>query len=331
MPHRLSKRVDKKRRTMASIAQLVQLSSDLDSILRFDYGDDDEQKKNSILSTGTKVGALGAAAGTAGAAGLYGLGATKGLGLTGGQAVKSLGTDLSRVGRGGLSDAASTIARGASVAKAGGQSALSMLLKKIQGVVRASSKENAIEFEYSPPHIKAKNKGKFDATKKKTGESTEELEHSKNPKTRKRAVFAANAAKWNHSGRKNLSAKLDSIINFEFYNEEEDKKNGHGGLIAGGAGLAGAGATGYGLYRKGLKVPAFQGRKGASLPTGATLKPGERGVMANIGAGARDIQNKIGVSAGLLAQPGAREAIGHDLRSTLAKKIADLSKRIKPE
>ncbi len=53
-----------------------------------------------------------------------------------------------------------------------------------------------IEFKY-PIEIKEKNKGKFDATKKKTGESTEELEHSKNPKTRKRAVFAANAAKWN--------------------------------------------------------------------------------------------------------------------------------------
>lgn len=46
-------------------------------------------------------------------------------------------------------------------------------------------------------HIKEKNKGKFNATKKKTGKTTEELTHSKNPVTRKRAIFAQNAAKWN--------------------------------------------------------------------------------------------------------------------------------------
>lgn len=37
---------------------------------------------------------------------------------------------------------------------------------------------------------------------KRTGKSTEELTHSKNPLTRKRAIFAQNAAKWNHKGRK---------------------------------------------------------------------------------------------------------------------------------
>ena len=39
-------------------------------------------------------------------------------------------------------------------------------------------------------HIKKKNKGKFNALKRKTGKSTEELTHSKNPLTRKRANFA---------------------------------------------------------------------------------------------------------------------------------------------
>lgn len=39
-------------------------------------------------------------------------------------------------------------------------------------------------------HIKPENKGKFTATKKRTGKSTEELTHSKNPLTRKRANFA---------------------------------------------------------------------------------------------------------------------------------------------
>ena len=45
--------------------------------------------------------------------------------------------------------------------------------------------------------IKPENRGKFNATKKKTGKTTEELTHSKNPVTRKRAIFAQNAAKWN--------------------------------------------------------------------------------------------------------------------------------------
>ena len=46
--------------------------------------------------------------------------------------------------------------------------------------------------------IDPKNKGKFTATKKATGKSTEELTHSKNPLTRKRAIFAQNAKKWSH-------------------------------------------------------------------------------------------------------------------------------------
>lgn len=45
--------------------------------------------------------------------------------------------------------------------------------------------------------IKEKNKGKFTKTKRETGKSTEELTHSKNPITRKRAIFAQNAKKWN--------------------------------------------------------------------------------------------------------------------------------------
>lgn len=48
-------------------------------------------------------------------------------------------------------------------------------------------------------HIKPENKGKFSATKKRTGETTEELTHSKSAVTRKRAIFAQNAAKWHHA------------------------------------------------------------------------------------------------------------------------------------
>lgn len=47
-------------------------------------------------------------------------------------------------------------------------------------------------------HINPANKGKFTATMKRTGKTAEELSHSSNPLTRKRAIFALNARKWNH-------------------------------------------------------------------------------------------------------------------------------------
>lgn len=48
-------------------------------------------------------------------------------------------------------------------------------------------------------HIDPANRGKFTETKRRTGKTTEELTHSKNPLTRKRAIFAQNAKKWKHS------------------------------------------------------------------------------------------------------------------------------------
>lgn len=47
-------------------------------------------------------------------------------------------------------------------------------------------------------HIDPANKGKFTATMKRTGKTAEELSHSSNPLTRKRAIFMLNAKKWNH-------------------------------------------------------------------------------------------------------------------------------------
>ncbi len=59
-------------------------------------------------------------------------------------------------------------------------------------------------------YIKPENKGKFTATKKATGKTTEELTHSKNPVTKKRAIFAQNAAKWKHEdGSKNVKGFPD--------------------------------------------------------------------------------------------------------------------------
>lgn len=45
-------------------------------------------------------------------------------------------------------------------------------------------------------HIKKKNRGKFTETMKRTGKTAEELKHSKNPLTRKRANFVINSRKW---------------------------------------------------------------------------------------------------------------------------------------
>lgn len=49
-------------------------------------------------------------------------------------------------------------------------------------------------------HINPANRGKFNATKQRTGKSTEELTHSKNALTRKRAIFAQNASHWHDLG-----------------------------------------------------------------------------------------------------------------------------------
>jgi hypothetical protein len=47
-------------------------------------------------------------------------------------------------------------------------------------------------------HIKPENKGKFTAYKKRTGKTTEEALHSKNPHVRQMANFARNAKEWHH-------------------------------------------------------------------------------------------------------------------------------------
>ena len=47
-------------------------------------------------------------------------------------------------------------------------------------------------------YIKPENRGKFTATMNRTGKTAEELAHSQNPITRRRAIFAINARKWSH-------------------------------------------------------------------------------------------------------------------------------------
>lgn len=71
------------------------------------------------------------------------------------------------------------------------------ILNKMNEVANSDLWRMKIEFmKKGGIYINPKNKGKFNATKKRTGKTTEELAHSKNPLTRKRAIFALNARKW---------------------------------------------------------------------------------------------------------------------------------------
>lgn len=67
-------------------------------------------------------------------------------------------------------------------------------------------------------YIKPENRGKFNATKKRTGKTTEELTHSKNPLTRKRAIFAQNAAKWNKADGGYLEALGADSVQIKAHN-----------------------------------------------------------------------------------------------------------------
>lgn len=66
-------------------------------------------------------------------------------------------------------------------------------------------------------HIKSKNRGKFTETKRRTGKTTEELTHSSNPLTRKRAIFAQNARKWHHAFGGELNTQGGDFTNGLLY------------------------------------------------------------------------------------------------------------------
>ena len=76
-------------------------------------------------------------------------------------------------------------------------------------------------------HIKKENRGKFTETKKRTGKTTEELTHSKNPLTRKRAIFAQNAKKWKHKdgGEVHKPNNHRSILDNGWFKTKDLKKN----------------------------------------------------------------------------------------------------------
>lgn len=66
-------------------------------------------------------------------------------------------------------------------------------------------------------HIKPENRGKFTETKRRTGKTTEELTHSSNPLTRKRAIFAQNAKKWHHAFGGELNTQGSDFTNGLLY------------------------------------------------------------------------------------------------------------------
>ena len=75
-------------------------------------------------------------------------------------------------------------------------------------------------------HIKEENKGKFTATKKATGKTTEELTHSKNPLTKKRVIFAQNAKHFKHQQGGQLIDLINRTNNknIDFVNRLKDPK-----------------------------------------------------------------------------------------------------------
>lgn len=72
------------------------------------------------------------------------------------------------------------------------------------GSVTSGKKGTKLE----PIHIKKSHEGKFTEYKARTGESTEEALHSKDPYVRKMANFAKNAAKWKHQQGGNIHTPI---------------------------------------------------------------------------------------------------------------------------
>ncbi len=69
-------------------------------------------------------------------------------------------------------------------------------------------------------HIKPENKGKFTAYKKRTGKTTAEALKSKDPKVRKMANFARNAAKWKKEDGGELPTYYEEGKEYDLSNEQ---------------------------------------------------------------------------------------------------------------
>lgn len=80
----------------------------------------------------------------------------------------------------------------------GRKSLVEMNINDISNIIMESVNQIIREENKSGIHINPENKGKLTRTEKETGKSASELSHSKNPLTRKRAIFAINARKMHH-------------------------------------------------------------------------------------------------------------------------------------
>jgi hypothetical protein len=94
-------------------------------------------------------------------------------------------------------------------------------IKAAEEILNQCQPQQIQEKSKSGIEINPENKGKFTATMKRTGKSAEELSHSKNPLTRKRAQFALNSRKWNKKKNANEST-IGKIIREELENMPAD-------------------------------------------------------------------------------------------------------------
>lgn len=112
----------------------------------------------------------------------------------------------------------------------------------IQGTLNDRIQANQAKDGKSSIHIKPENKGKFTEYKKRTGKTTEEALHSKNPHVRQMANFARNAKKFKHKegtreieteGREPIFSpkKEDGSRDILYYNPN-DPKHSEGGVKA---------------------------------------------------------------------------------------------------
>lgn len=117
-------------------------------------------------------------------------------------------------------------------------------------------------------HINPANKGKFNALKKRTGKSTEELTHSSNPLIRKRAVFAQNAAKWHHEEGGPVYADGGTVNQWDLPTTGQGTRD-YGQMY---------GVGDYGLFNK---VPGNEGWEGFGDPSKNVTNMNTQGYVPN--------------------------------------------------
>jgi hypothetical protein len=250
------------------IIHLHRINQKLDPVINFDYGDDDDERKRSLLGTAaTGAGAAGVAGAGLYAGGLYRRGVPVG-GLA-----KTAAQDVSNVARGApgaLADVGRSIGAGARGVVGGGKNILAKLVAAAKGVRLASKMDRLVQL----------NAVLEERVEFAEGASAYLLG---NPLT-----AAINARK----GKK-LEAYKDA-----YGNAITDTRIGAGvGALAGGAAGAGVGLTrgarkiGYGILRK-------SGNYGKGFGRGLGVGVNRALVAAGAGAAGAGAGTIIGAEAG---------------------------------